>query len=218
MFKDRIDAGKKLSSSLLNFRGQNVIVYGLTRGGVPVAYEVAKALEAPLEAFIVKKIGAPYQEELALGAITEGKDPILYFNRELMVHLQVLEEDLQEIVRKRKTQIVELGRFLRQDGELLVDTSATAIIVDDGVATGSTIKAAVLYFRKIGQNKIIVAVPVCQLSVMYDLEKVADKVVCKEPVSYMEAVGEFYEDFKQVENEVVLQILLESRKKTEVNE
>ena len=218
MFKNRIDAGKKLSSNLLEFRGQNVIIYGLTRGGVPVAYEVAKSLDAPLEAFIVKKIGAPYQEELALGAITEGKDPVIYFNRELLVHLQILETDLQEIIRKRKEQIAELGMFLRAGGEILTDTSATAIIVDDGVATGSTIKAAVQYFRKIGQKRIVIAVPVCQLSVIYELKKVADEVVCTNPVSYMEAVGEFYEDFRQVENDVVLQILLESRKKPEVNE
>ena len=215
MYKDRKDAGQKLSILLQSYRGENVIVYGLTRGGVPVALEVAKSLEAPLEAFIVKKLGAPYQEELALGAITEGEEPVIYYNREIMAQLQLHVNDLKATIRKRKEQIVELQNILRPNREILLDRNATAIIVDDGVATGATMRAAIEFFRKIGQKRIVVAVPAGQKSVLDGLRKLVDDVVCPDAVTYMEAVGEFYRDFRQVENDVVFDILQKARKPAE---
>lgn len=215
MFKNRKEAGQKLSVPLEKYRKENVIVYGLTRGGIPVAHEVAKALNAPLEAFIVKKLGAPYQEELALGAITEGEEPVIYYNRYILSHLQLHENDLKGTITKKKREIAELRKIIRPDREMQLDTVATAIIVDDGVATGSTMKAAIEFFRKLGQRKIIVAIPVGQVSVLEEMKKLADEVVCLEPVPYMEAVGEFYADFTQVESEVVMAILEKARNSLE---
>ncbi len=212
MFKDRKDAGQKLSKLLLKYRGQEVIVYGLTRGGVPVAFEIAFTLQAPLEAFIVKKIGAPYQEELALGAITEGDDPVLYLNRDILSHLQIPDSDLMWKIDTKRNEVFKLQQFLRPHRKILINNIATAIIVDDGIATGSTIRAAAEYFRKIGQKKIVVAVPVGQVSVLEELGKIVDDVVCFEPVNYMDAVGAFYENFAQVESVEVLSILQKNEK------
>lgn len=208
-----MDAGKKLSHLLGKYRGQNVIVYGLTRGGVPVAYEVALYLNAPLEALIVKKIGAPHQEELAVGAIVEGKDPHIYYNDEILAHLQLHPNDLKDVVKEKKKQILEMEKLIRPDRRIQLDSSAIAMVVDDGIATGSTMRAAIDFFRRSGQSKIVVAVPLGQVSVLGDLGKIADEVICADPLPYMEAVGEFYKDFSQVESDVVAFILGESRKR-----
>lgn len=207
MFRDRQDAGKRLSALLDKYRGQDVIIYGLTRGGVPVAYEIAMALNAPLEALIVKKLGAPHQEELALGAIVEGEEPVIYYNRELLSHMQLHENDLNAIVERKKEEILELQRILRPNRKMLLDRNKIAIIVDDGIATGSTMKAAIDFFRKLGQRSIVVAVPMGQNSVLNLMRKSVNEVVCSEAVGYMEAVGEFYSDFRQVESSEVARIL-----------
>ncbi len=212
MYKDRKDAGQKLSLLLQRYRGENVIVYGLTRGGVPVAYEVAKYLNAPLEAFIVKKLGAPYQEELALGAITEGKEPGVYYNKEILSHMHLHESDLKSSIQMKMADIEELQKKIRPDTKLHLFPKAIAIIVDDGIATGSTMKAALKFFKKLGQFRITVAVPVGQRSVLEELGELADEVVCAEPVLYLEAVGEFYKDFTQVESKTVLALLEQYRK------
>ncbi len=212
MFKNRKDAGQKLSLLLKKYQGRNIIVYGLTRGGIPVAYEVARFLNAPLEAFIVKKLGAPLQEELALGAVTEGEEPCVYYNKEILSHMHLHENDLKSAIQRKMADIKELQKKIRPEDKMLLAPEATAIVVDDGIATGSTMKAALKFFKKIGQSRIIVAVPVGQRSVLEELRESADEIVCAEPVLYMEAVGEFYEDFKQVESAVVLAILDEARK------
>lgn len=214
MFRDRKEAGQKLALALKKYSKENVIVYGLTRGGVPVAYEVAIFLNAPLEAFIVKKLGAPYQEELALGAVTEGENPVIYYNREILSHLNIREDDLKEAVRKKMKEITALQGILRQGKNIFLHKEAIAIVVDDGVATGSTIIAAIQFFRKFGQKKIVAAIPAGQISVLEELKKFADEVICVEPVSYMEAVGEFYGEFEQVESESVLRILKDAENRS----
>ncbi len=214
MFQDRKDAGQKLAMSLKEYKDKKVIVYGLTRGGVPVAYEVSVFLNAPLEAFIVKKIGAPHQEELALGAVTEGDTPVIHYNQDILSHFWFRRNSIEEIVKIKVAEIAELKKILRQDRELLIDIEATAIIVDDGIATGSTMKAAVEFFKRKGQKKIVVAIPGGPFSVIEELKQIADDVVCVEPVYYMEAVGEFYRDFTQVESESVHRILKDAEKRT----
>ncbi len=212
MFKNRKDAGQKLSLLLEKYQGKNVIIYGLTRGGIPVAYEVARFLNVPLEALIVKKLGAPFQEELALGAVTEGEEPCVYYNKEILSHMHLRENDLKSVIQRKMAEIKELQKKIRPENKMLLTPEATAIVVDDGIATGSTMKAALKFFSNIDQSRIIVAVPVGQRSVLEELREFADEIVCAEPVMYMEAVGEFYEDFKQVESDVVLAILDEARK------
>ena len=212
MFKNRKDAGQKLSLLLEKYQGKNIIVYGLTRGGIPVAYEVARFLNVPLEALIVKKLGAPFQEELALGAVTEGEEPCVYYNKEILSHMHLRENDLKSVIQRKMAEIKELQKKIRPENKMLLTPEATAIVVDDGIATGSTMKAALKFFSNIDQSRIIVAVPVGKRSVLEELREFADEIVCAEPVMYMEAVGEFYEDFKQVESDVVLAILDEARK------
>ncbi len=207
MFKNRVDAGKKLASLLLAYSSEKCIIYGLPRGGVPVAFEVAMALNKPLDIIIVKKIGAPGEDELALGAVTEGQPPFIYLNLDLMSSLGYREEALQPLIRKRINEILLLQRRFRGDKEIRKDSEATAIVVDDGIATGATVKAAVMWLKSISQRKIVVAVPVAQESVIEEVAEMADDVVCAQRVPVLYAVGGYYEDFTQTSNEEVESLL-----------
>lgn len=207
MFKDRVDAGRQLAERLAGFEKEKCIIYALPRGGVPVGYEVALRLKKPLEALIVKKIGAPGQEELALGAVAEGDPPKFYFNRELMAYLQIDREDISSTIERKLKEISEIQHLYRNTGALLLDREAIAIVVDDGIATGATMKAAVNLLREIKQRRIVVAVPAGQDSVLDEIRTMVDEVVCLKSVHTMYAVGEFYNDFSQVTHEIVIQML-----------
>lgn len=207
MFKDRTDAGIQLSEKLAAFRTEKCIVYGLPRGGIPVAYEIAQKLRKPLEALIVKKIGMPGQEELALGAVAEGDPPAFYFNMDLMYQMHVEREYLQPLIDRKLNDIKEMQYLYRGSGALLLNKDSVAIVVDDGVATGATLKAAVNLLRSIGQKKIVVAVPAGQKNVLDEIRKMTDDLICLNTVRTLYAVGEFYEDFSQVEHDTVIQML-----------
>ena len=207
MFRDRADAGKKLADTILQHHLDRCIVYGLPRGGVPVAFQVARALGKPLDIIIVKKIGAPNDEELALGAIAGNDPPLLYFNGALMDLLGYREEDLQPKIREKQKEILLLQEKFHRDKHATKDPDATAIIVDDGIATGATVKIAIMWLRSIAQKKIIVAVPVAQESVIKDILKLADEVVCIHRVSVLYSFGEYYRDFSQTSNEEVIMLL-----------
>lgn len=208
MFRDRQDAGQQLAEKLQSFRDEHCIIYGLPRGGIPVAYEVSMSLRKTLEALIVKKIGAPGQEELALGAVCEGEPPTLYFNSELMEYLGLERRHIQPIIDRKLAEIAEIKHMYRGAGQLKLETSATAIVVDDGIATGATMKAAVSFLKGVGQKRIVVAVPVAQESVLQEIEAIAGEIVCVRGVKSMYAVGEFYEDFSQVTHDAVVKMLL----------
>ncbi len=210
MFRDRQDAGRKLAARLSGYRAEKCIVYGLPRGGVPVAYEIALELKKPLEALIVRKIGLPGQEEVALGAITEGTPPALYFNSDLMSRLGMTETSVKDTVDRRVKEISEMQYLYRESGKMKVDEEAVALVVDDGIATGATMRAAVNLLKSIGQKKIVIAVPVSQVSVLEEMVEIVDEVVCLEPVLNLYAVGEFYYDFSQVSHETVIQMLRNS--------
>ena len=211
MFRDRTEAGKKLAILLKKFEDEKCIIYALPRGGVPVAYEVAVRLRKPLEALIVKKIGTPGQEELALGAVAEGEPPTFYFNTELMVYLRLDEGMIRPVIDSKLREISEIQRIYRGEGSILVDNTAIAIIVDDGIATGATMKAAINFLRSVRQRKIVVAVPVAQSSTVSEIRKMVDEVICVDTVRTMYAVGEFFGDFSQVTHEEVLQLLMNVR-------
>ncbi len=207
MFRDRADAGKKLADLLLQHHLGRCVVYGLPRGGVPVAFQVARLLGKPLDIIIVKKIGAPEDEELALGAVAGNDPPLLYFNRSLMDALGYREENLQSQIRAKQNEILLLREKFQSGKGVTKDIDATAIIVDDGIATGATVKIAIMWLRSIAQKRIVVAVPVAQESVINDILELADEVVCIHPVSVLYSVGEYYGDFSQTSNEEVIMLL-----------
>lgn len=207
MFINRQDAGKKLAERLVKYRSENCIIYGLPRGGIPVAYEVAQKLGKPLEALIVKKIGLPGQEEVAIGAVTEGTPPSFYFNEGIMGSYGIDKKSVNSIIETKLKEISEIGHLYRGEKTILQDQKAIAIVVDDGIATGATVKASINMLHDSGQSKIVVAVPVCQISVMKEIEAMVDEFVSVDLVRTLYAVGEFYNDFSQVSHETVVQML-----------
>ena len=217
MVKDRKDAGKKLLALMKDYEKIECIVYGLPRGGVPVAYEIAVGLNKPLEVLIVKKLGLPGEEELALGAIAEGKKPSLYLNSNLMLNYGYSEKDMQPYIETKLKDISRLQQIFRKNEKMMVNTNGTAILVDDGISTGATVKAAIKAFKDMDQKTIVVASPVGHISVLREIQKMVDEVVCAEPVRYMEAVGEFYLDFSEVANEEACELIDSARRNIKGN-
>lgn len=211
MFRNRSEAGRRLAEMLSEFSGKRCTIYALPRGGLPVAYEVAARTSLPLDVLLVKKLGAPFQEELALGAITEGDPPTLYLNHSLMYSAGVDESSLQPLIREKLNEISSLKDYYREGREISLDPSETAIIVDDGIATGATVKAAVNFFRDHDYRNIVVAVPVAHNQVLDEIRRMTDEIYCCDPVNYMYAVGEFYSDFRQISHEEAREILLSAR-------
>lgn len=211
MFIDRTDAGKKLASLLTEYASEDCIVYGLPRGGIPVGFQISEAIRKPLEAILVKKIGVPGQEELALGAVAESDEPAFYFNNDLMLSLHLTEQDLQSSITKRLDEIRVLRERFRGKAKIQREPNATAILVDDGIATGATVKAAVMWLRSHSQKSIVVASPVCQKSVAGEIAQMVDTVVCVQSPSVLFAVGEYYSDFTQVSDEEVEYLLKAAR-------
>ena len=208
-FSDRAEAGRLLGARLAEAQLEQPVIYALPRGGVPVALEVARALKAPLDLVLVRKIGAPGTPELALGAIVDGKNPQTVINETVRrqsgadaAYLQqATERELQELERRRRSylgsrkQVSPKGR--------------TAVVVDDGRATGATMKAALLGLRQQGASKVIVAVPVAPASVIPEFEDLADKVVCLNPARLFYGVGTFYDEFHQLSDDETIRLLQE---------
>lgn len=195
-FKDRTDAGRQLSAMLTRLRGQNVIVLGLPRGGLPVAYEVAHALHAPLDVLDVRKLGVPWQEELAMGAIAPGGVRVL--NNSVIMSMGVTAEDLEEVT---ALQSLELDRReqLYRNGRPAPDLRGRIVVlVDDGIATGATVRAAISVIRAQHPAKLILAVPIAQRSVAAELEPEVDELVCVSKPDDLYAIGVWYDHFPQV--------------------
>jgi putative phosphoribosyl transferase len=205
-FPDRAEAGRFLATKLSKYSGRDdVIVLGLPRGGVPVAYEVARALRVPLDVFIVRKLGVPGFEELAVGAIASGGVRVL--NEDVARALPNADEII-EAVTKHETAEVERREQKYRDGRPAPEIQGkTAILIDDGLATGATMRAAVKALRQRGAAKIVVAVPVGPLDTCKEFEEEADEVVCASAPEFFQAVGQYYEDFSQTSDEEVRQLL-----------
>ena len=205
-FPDRAEAGRFLATKLSKYSGRDdVIVLGLPRGGVPVAYEVARALRVPLDVFIVRKLGVPGFEELAVGAIASGGVRVL--NEDVARALPNADEII-EAVTKQETAEVERREQKYRDGRPAPEIQGkTAILTDDGLATGATMRAAVKALRQRGAAKIVVAVPVGPLDTCKEFEEEADEVVCASAPEFFQAVGQYYEDFSQTSDEEVRQLL-----------
>jgi len=210
-FEDRIEAGQELAKSLHIYTNRkNTMILALPRGGVPVAYEVAKALSLPLDVLIVRKLGAPGQEELAMGAIS--LNDVCYLNNELIDSLQVAPDELQRVIAKEKVELERRNQTYRLGKAAPDVTGKTVIIIDDGLATGATMRAAISALREAKVDRIIVAVPVGPFDTCTKLRCYADEVTCLFTPEYFFGVGQWYQNFQQTSDEEVQAILKQYNK------
>lgn len=213
-FQDRTDAGKFLAQQLTQYsENPNVIVLALPRGGVPVGYEVAAALHAPLQVFLVRKLGVPGHEEFAMGAIASGG--ISFLNDEVVKRLGISRAQVQRVVDReteelqRRAEVYD-GEFSGHDvrGKII-------ILVDDGLATGSTMRAAITALKRQKPERIVVAVPVASPETCHELRAEADEVICARTPEDFQAVGQWYENFSQTSDEEVRELLQRARAENE---
>jgi putative phosphoribosyl transferase len=208
-FRDRVEAGQLLAERLGGYANQpEVLVLGLPRGGVPVAAEVARKLHAPLDVFVVRKLGVPGQEELAMGAIATGGIRVL--NPEVVEPLRIPDDVIAAVAVDEQRELMRRERAYRDDLPAPDVAGKTVIVVDDGIATGSTMLAAVAALRKLKAGRIVVAAPAVAPTTYYEMESAADEVVAVIVPSYFRGVGEWYEDFSQTTDEEVRQILTQA--------
>jgi len=206
IFQDRTDAGRQLAEELLSYAGRDdAIVLALPRGGVPVAFEVAQRLGVPLDVFVVRKLGVPGHEELAMGAIASGGIRVL--NEDVLYVLPDAQSIVEMVTAIEREELKRRERDYRGDRPAPEVRGRTVILVDDGLATGATMRAAAAALGQQGAAKIIVAVPVGAPSTCHEIKSVADAVVCLQtPGSFM-GVGQYYEDFSQTSDEEVRELL-----------
>ena len=204
-FSDRVDAGRRLAGLLADLADERPVVVALPRGGVPVAAQVAARLRAPLQVLLVRKLGAPANPELALGAIAEGGTTVL--DRRLADTFGVTTEQLQEVLDREQTELRRRAHLYRDGEEPLAVEGRTALVVDDGMATGLTVLAAVRALRARGAGRVVVAVPVASEQAVALIEHAADAVVCHTVPRALRSVGEWYRDFDQVSDQEVIELL-----------
>jgi predicted phosphoribosyltransferase len=205
-FHDRTDAGRKLAQALAKYKDQRPTVFALPRGGVPVAAEVAAALEAPLDLILVRKIGVPFQPELAMGVV-DGKEPITVRNEDVIRAIGIAKEEFQAVCDRELAEIERRRKRYLGDRPHPEIAGAVAIVIDDGIATGATTRAALQAIRMRKPKLLVLAVPVAPTSTLDELRHEADEVVCLEDYEPFGAIGFFYSDFRQVSDDEVTEIL-----------
>jgi putative phosphoribosyl transferase len=209
-FLDRHEAGRKLAQDLLRYADQRPAVFALPRGGVPIGYEIAKALRAPLDLILVRKIGVPFQPELAAGAVVDGDEPQVVLNPTVVEPLRLSEAFLKEETDRKLVEIEE-RRHAYLSGRSRVDPrGTTAIVADDGIATGATIKAALRAIRRREPARLVLAAPVAPPETVEALRQEVDAVHCLETPEFFMAIGIFYEDFHQLSDDEVVKLLAEA--------
>ncbi|GIW30058.1 MAG: phosphoribosyltransferase [Meiothermus sp.] len=207
-FKDRNQAGALLAERLVALgydRQPNLLVFGLPRGGVPVAFQVARRLGAPLDVWVVRKLGTPGHEELALGAIASGGGRVL--NQEIVDSLQVSADTLATVEQQQRAELQRRERLYRGNRPFPDLKGKTVLLVDDGLATGATMKAAIAAARQHHPGRLVVAVPVAPPDTVAEIQALVDEVVCLETPAFFQAVGLWYEHFPQTSDEEVLALL-----------
>lgn len=205
LFRNRTEAGRQLTEKLRHFQHQDVVVLALPRGGVPIGFEVARALHAPLDVFVVRKLGAPGQEELAMGAIASGGVRVL--NHDVVQTLAISQQQVDAVSARETLELQRREKLYRGNRERVEVIGRTVILVDDGLATGSTMRAAVSALRRQKPNKVVVAVPVAARSTYAELQRAADEMVCLyTPLKFI-SVGQWYQDFSQTTDEQVSELL-----------
>ncbi len=222
IFTDRTDAGRRLAAKLAGYaKRPDVLVLGIPRGGVPVALEVARTLQAPLDVFLSRKLGVPGQEELAFGALASGGLRVL--DQDLIDELGISGDEIERITDRVKAELERRERVYREGKPSLDVAGKTVLLVDDGIATGASTLAAIKTLRQMRPAKLVLAVPVAPASTCKRLREQVDELVCvQEPESFY-AIGQFYEDFSQVTDAEVIELLRqgaqppESRQRPEVS-
>jgi putative phosphoribosyl transferase len=218
IFENRVQAGRALAARLEHLRGQDVVVLGLPRGGVPVAYEVAKELHLPLDVIVVRKLGVPSQPELAMGAVGEGG--VVVVNEEVSRMIRINRDDFDRVEAHERKEVERRAKSFRGNRLGVSLQGRIALVIDDGIATGSTAQAACKVARASGAVKVILAVPVGASDSLRLLEKAADEIVCLYIPEMLYAVGEWYEDFSPTSDEEVVELLRDASLKltTDINQ
>lgn len=206
-FRNRAEAGRRLADALQAYKGQNIVVLALPRGGVPVAAEISEALAAPLDLVLVRKIGAPFDKELAVGAVAEAGEAVTVRNDDLIADLGISETLFKRLRDAELGEIAPRREAYLKGRPRAPIAGQVAIVVDDGVATGATTLAALRAARAAKPEKLVLAVPVAPSSTLARLRSEADEVICLEPHVFMGAIGYYYADFRQVSDGEVQTIL-----------
>jgi len=207
LFQDRSDAGRKLANALGKYKDRHPVILALPRGGVLVAAEVAQSLDASLDLVLVRKVGVPNQPELAMGAVVDGAEPIVVQNEDVIELADVSKQEFDEVCRE------ELAEIDRRRAHYLAGRDRTeikgqvTIIIDDGIATGATMRAAVMALRKQGPEELVLAIPVAALESVERLHSEVDAVVCLETLIEFGAIGYYYRDFRQIGDDEVIATL-----------
>ena len=210
--KDRTDAGRRLASRLARYADERPIVLALPRGGVPVGTEVSRSLGAPLDVFIARKLGAPDQPELGIGAVAQGG--VLVLNERIVRALKLTEEHVRRAAEEELGEVERRLRLLRGDRPEPQLEGRTVILVDDGLATGATARAAIVALNERGPRRLVLAVPVCPPHTADALSPEVDEIVVLETPADFYAVGSYYEDFEQVTDDEVIRLLELARAET----
>jgi len=208
-FCDRADAGRQLARQLLSYRGSDAIVLGLPRGGVPVALEIARALQVPLDVFLVRKLGVPGFEELAMGAIAAGGRRML--NSSVVETRGISSETVERVTAREQRELQRRARVYRQDRPQPTIRGRPVILVDDGIATGATARVAIAMLQTQQPREVVLAVPVCPPDTLEDLRCEVDRVACLLSPEPLHAIGFWYEDFSQTSDAEVCELLARSK-------
>jgi len=215
MFSDRSDAGRRLAKKLLHLKDRNPVVLALPRGGVPLGLEIAQTLEAPLDIVLVRKIGVPWQPELAIGALTDGADPKIFIDRSLAAELAIPEDYIKDETDRQLAELERRRRVYCAGRSPLDIAGRTAIVVDDGIATGATMRVALQATRHRNPSRLVLAAPVASPDTIERLRPEADEVVCLEMIGGLGAIGFYYRDFRQVSDAEVTTMLARAAQPTE---
>jgi putative phosphoribosyl transferase len=210
-FANRTEAGRALADRLRHLKAERPVVLALPRGGVPVGFEIAKVLGAALDVVLVRKIGAPFQPELAIGAVVDGSRPETVLNQALIDECEIPESYLQAETARQLAEI-ERRRAVYLAGRARAEVAGhTAIVVDDGIATGATMEAALLATRRAGPQRLVLAVPVAPPDTIERLRSEVDEIVCLATPRHLGAIGAFYADFRQLDDDEVIRLLEAAR-------
>ena len=206
-FRDRLDAGRKLAKALTQYKDQQPVILALPRGGVPVAAEVAAVLDAPLDLILVRKIGVPFQPELAMGAVVDGGAPIIVRNEDVIRLADIDEAEFKDVCDSELAEIERRRQRYLGSRERVDVSGRTTIVIDDGVATGATTRAALRATRMRNPKKLVLAVPVAPTHSLAALRSDADDVICLEDHEFFVAIGAYYVDFSQVADDEIIELL-----------